>query len=144
VGKDFDSSFIAPSFRGALSMRLVVEGAIIIIVPLIVSFLFGMVSFLASAFDLVMGISVADDVVQVMVIPVSPLVAFLRWSQTTGRVPSQILSVVRILTPHITATLGNRVHYGCCVQHCLEALNMHVDFFIVFRQVGCELIDEHP
>jgi hypothetical protein len=125
-------------------MMLVVEGAIIIIAPLVMSVLFGMVSFLASTFDLVTGIFVADDVMQVTVIPVSPSVTFLRWSQTTGRVPSQILLMVRIQTPHITATLGNRVHHGCCVQHCLEALNMHVDFFIIFRQMGCELIDEHP
>jgi hypothetical protein len=38
MGKGFDSSWITPSIRGALSVRLVVEGAIIIIVTFVVSF----------------------------------------------------------------------------------------------------------
>jgi hypothetical protein len=79
-GKGFDS-FIAPSFRGALSVRLVVEGATEIIVPLITSFLFGAVSFLPPVLNPVTGISIVNDVMQVTV---SPLATFLWWSQTTG------------------------------------------------------------
>jgi hypothetical protein len=117
MGKGFDPSFLTPSFRGALSVRLVIEGAIIIIVHLIVSFLFNTVSFLVATFDPDAGISVPDDVAQVTVIPVLPSAVFLQWSQTTSRVPSQTLSVVKIMTSHIATTLGNRVHHDCCVQH---------------------------
>jgi hypothetical protein len=77
MGKWFHS-FTGPSFRGVLSLRLVIEGTIIIIVPLVTSFLFGAVSFLALIFDPARGISTADDVMQVTVIMVSPLAMFLR------------------------------------------------------------------
>jgi hypothetical protein len=39
MGESFDSSYVAPFFKGALSMWLVIEGTIIVIVPLIMSFL---------------------------------------------------------------------------------------------------------
>jgi hypothetical protein len=83
--KCFDSS-IAPSFKGALSVRLVVEGVIIIMIPLVVLFLFGTVSFLVPVFDPATGISIADHIAQVTVIPASPSTTFLRWRQSTGRV----------------------------------------------------------
>jgi hypothetical protein len=54
------------------------------------------------------------------------------------------LSVVRLMTPYFTVTVEDRVNHGCCVQYRLEALYMCIDFFIVFRQVRCELVDEHP
>jgi hypothetical protein len=144
MGEGFDSSFIAPSFRGALSVSLVVEEAIVIIVPLVAPLLFGVVSFLAPVFNPATSVSIGDGVAQVTVIPVSPSAVFLWWSQTIGRVPFLTLSVVRILTPRVTAAIGNRVHHGCCVQHHLEELNLGVNFFVVFRQVGCELINQHP
>jgi hypothetical protein len=82
MGKGFDS-FIAPSFRGVLSVRLVIERAIVIIVPLVMSFLFGIILFLAPIFDPTVSISITNDVTaQVAVIPVSPSHVFLRWSQT--------------------------------------------------------------
>jgi hypothetical protein len=34
--------------------------------------------------------------------------------------------------------------HGCYVQHHLEALDMHVDFFIIFWKMGGYLIDEYP
>jgi cytochrome c oxidase subunit IV len=37
----------------------------------------------------------------------------------------------------------NQVNHGCCVQHRVKALYMCIAFFIVFRQVGSELVDEH-
>jgi hypothetical protein len=47
MGKGFNSSWVAPSFRGALSVRLVIEGTIIVIVPLIMSFLLNVLMLLA-------------------------------------------------------------------------------------------------
>jgi hypothetical protein len=52
--------------------------------------------------------------------------------------------VVQLVTPYFTVTVENRVNYGCCVQHRQVALYMRIDFFILFRKVGCELVDEHP
>jgi hypothetical protein len=69
---------------------------------------------------------------------------FLRWSETIGHVLVQTLTVVKLVTLYFTVTVKDRVNHRCCVQHRLEALYMHIDFFIVFRQVGCELVDEHP
>jgi hypothetical protein len=139
----FDSSFIAPPFRGTLSVRLVVEGTIIIIVPLVVSFPFDAVSFLEPNFDLSACISIVDDVVQVSIIPVSSVTTFLRWSETAGQVPTWTLTLVRVLTSYFVAPLKNLVHFGSCIQHCLDALNLRVDFFVVLRQVGCGLVDDH-
>jgi hypothetical protein len=59
-------------------LQLVIERAIVIIVPLVTPLLFGAVLFLAPIFNLTVGISVADDVAQVMVIPISPSAVFLR------------------------------------------------------------------
>jgi hypothetical protein len=53
------------------------------------------------------------------------------------------LSVVKLMTSYFAITVEDQVNHGCCVQHRLEVLYMHIDFFIVFRQVGCELVDEH-
>jgi hypothetical protein len=52
--------------------------------------------------------------------------------------------VVKLMTPYFIVTVKDRVNHGCCIQHRLEALYMCIDFFIVFRQVGCELVNEHP
>jgi hypothetical protein len=30
----------------------------------------------------------------------------------------------------------DRIYHGCCVQHCLEALDMTVDFFIIYGKMG--------
>jgi hypothetical protein len=59
-------------------MRLIIEGAKIIMVPIVASLLFSMVSFLAT------GISIVDDVTQVMVNPILPSAMLLRWRQTAG------------------------------------------------------------
>jgi hypothetical protein len=45
MGASLDSSQVLPSFRGALSVRLVIEGTIIIIVPLVVLFLLNVLLF---------------------------------------------------------------------------------------------------
>jgi hypothetical protein len=53
------------------------------------------------------------------------------------------LSVVNILTLCFIVTVENWVNHSCYVQHRLEALYMRIGFFIVLRQVGSELVNEH-
>jgi hypothetical protein len=48
------------------------------------------------------------------------------------------------MTPYFAITIEDWVNHGCCVDHRLEVLYMRIDFFIVFRQVRYELVDEHP
>jgi hypothetical protein len=67
--KGFDSSCIMPSFLGALSVWLVIEGTIIIIVPLVTSFQLDVLSLLAPIVDPATCFSVADDVTQVFCHP---------------------------------------------------------------------------
>jgi uncharacterized metal-binding protein len=66
-----------PSFRGVLSVRLVIEGTIIVIVLLISSFLLNVFTLLAPVFNLVMCISAVNDVMQILVIPILPWATFL-------------------------------------------------------------------
>jgi hypothetical protein len=80
--KGLDSSYIAPSFKRALSVRLVVIGTIIVIAPLLTSLLFKALVLLMPVFDPTMGIFAVDDITQVSIIPVSPSTAFLWWSET--------------------------------------------------------------
>jgi hypothetical protein len=108
VGKGFDSSYITTSFRGALSVRLVIEGTIEIIVPLIVSFLLNALSLLAPVFD-----PSADDVMQVSVILITLLAAPLRWSEAASQVPMWTLLVVKFLTLDSIVAVMNWVHHGC-------------------------------
>jgi hypothetical protein len=51
--------------------------------------------------------------------------------------------VIKILITDYIVTVENRVCNCGCVQHCLEALDVRIDSFIVYRKVGCELVDEH-
>jgi hypothetical protein len=60
-------------------MRFVIEGTIIIVVPLIMSFLLNALTLLVSVVDPAMCISAVDDVTQVSVIPITPLAALLWW-----------------------------------------------------------------
>jgi hypothetical protein len=60
-------------------MRFVIEGTIIIVVPLIMSFLLNALTLLVSVVDPAMCISAVDDVTQVSVIPIMPLAALLWW-----------------------------------------------------------------
>jgi hypothetical protein len=77
MGKSFDSSFIASIFGGTLSVRLVIEGTIIIIVPFVASFLFDVTSLLAPFFNSDVCISAVNNVTQVPIVPISPLTALL-------------------------------------------------------------------
>jgi hypothetical protein len=142
MGKGFDS-WIVSSFRRALSVRLIIIGTIVIIVPLIMSLLLKALTLLALVFDPTACISAADDVVQISVIPISPSVVFLRWSETAGRVPVLNLSVVKLMTPCFAVTVEGWVNHGYRIQHCLEALYVCINFFIVLWQLRSELVEEH-
>jgi hypothetical protein len=48
-------------------------------------------------------------------------------------VPIWALTVVEILSLLFVAALKGWVHHGSYAQHCLEALNLRVDFFVVLR-----------
>jgi hypothetical protein len=67
-----------------LSVRLVVIGTIVVIVPLFTSLLFKALTLLTLVFDQTMCILAAYDVVQVSVIPVLPSAAFLQWSEAAS------------------------------------------------------------
>jgi hypothetical protein len=96
-------------------VRLVVEGTIIVIVPLITSFLLNTLTLLTPVVNPVVCISVVDDVAQISVIPILLSAVFLRWSETAGRVPTQTLSVVQLMTPYFAITIEGRVNHGSCV-----------------------------
>jgi hypothetical protein len=144
MGKGLDSSCITPSFGRVLSVRLVIIGTIIVIVPLFASLLFKALTLLTPVFDPVVCIAVVDNIMEVSVIPVSPSAMFLRWSETTSRVPTRTLSVVKLMTPCFVITVKCWVNHGCYIQHLLEAPHVCINFFIILWQVGSELIDEHP
>jgi hypothetical protein len=130
--ESLDSSLVLPSFRGALFVRLVVLGAIIIIVPLIALFLLCALSFLVLVFDPVACISAADDITQVAIVLTMPSAALLRWSDTAGRIPIGTLPVVKLQTPVSVLTVMDWICHNYYVQHHLEELDMRVDLFIIF------------
>jgi hypothetical protein len=125
-------------------VRLVIIGTIVVIVPLFKSLQFKALTLLTPVFDPVACISTADDVMQISVIPVLPLATFLWWSDIASRVSTWTLLVVKLMTLCFVIMIECRVNHGFYVQHRLEALHMCINFFIVFWQVGSELIDEHP
>jgi hypothetical protein len=131
MGESIDSFWVVPSFRGALLVRFVIVGTIVIIVPLIVLFLFHALSFSMPVFYPAVCISTADDVVQVTVVLTMPSATLLRWSVAIGRVPTGTLSMVKLVTPVSVLVIVDWIDYGCYVQHHLEVLNMCVDFFII-------------
>jgi hypothetical protein len=84
MGKVLDSSCIAPSFRRTMSVRLVTIGTIVVIVPLFTSLLFKALALLTLGFDPFACIFAADDIAQISFIPISPLAAFLWWSESVS------------------------------------------------------------
>jgi hypothetical protein len=119
MGKSFDSSWVVPSFKKALLVRLVVEGSIVVIVCLITSFLLNMLMLLTSAVNLIVCSSAAYDVMQILVILILPLATFLWWSDTASQVSTWTLLVVRLVTPYFTIMVEDWVNHGCCVQYHL-------------------------
>jgi hypothetical protein len=77
---------------------LIIIGTIVIIVPLFTSLLFKVLTLLTLVFDLPTCTIAVDDVAQILVILVMPSAAFLRWSETTSRVPTRTLPVVKLMT----------------------------------------------
>jgi hypothetical protein len=51
--------------------------------------------------------------------------------------------VVIFVTPVFVLLVVHWICYGCYVQHRLEMLDMRVDFFIAFRQMRGDLINEN-
>jgi hypothetical protein len=84
MGKGLDCSCIAPSFGRMLLVRLVVIGTIVVIVPRFTLLLFMPLTLLTPVFDQAMCIFALDGITQVLIVPVSPLAAFLRWSETAS------------------------------------------------------------
>jgi hypothetical protein len=126
----------APPFGRTLSVRLVIIGIIVVIVPFFTMLLFKALVLLAPVFILATCISATDDVAQISVIPVSSSAAFLWWSETAHRVPVRTLPMVRLVTPPFIIMVECRVYHSYRVQHHLEVLHVCVDFFVVFWQVG--------
>jgi hypothetical protein len=125
-----------PPFRRTLSVRLVIIGTIVVIVPFFTPLLFKMLTLLMPVFYSSTCISTVDDIAQISVILISPSVAFLRWSETACRVPVRTLLVVMIMTPCPVNMVEYWVHHGCCAQHRLESRHVSSNFLIVFWQVG--------
>jgi hypothetical protein len=115
-----------------MSMRLVIEGTIIIIVPLIMLFLLNALSLLASVVYLTTCISAVDDIAQLVIVLMTPSAMLLGWSEAACRVPMGTLPVVKLVTLDSVFAVVDWVHHCCCVQHRLEAIDMRVDFFIFF------------
>jgi hypothetical protein len=81
-----------------MSMRLVIEGTIIIIVPLIMLFLLNALSLLASVVYLTTCISAVDDIAQLVIVLMTPSAMLLGWSEAACRVPMGTLPVVKLVT----------------------------------------------
>jgi hypothetical protein len=65
VVQSLDSSCIALSVQRAMLGRLVVVGAIEITIPFVMALVLKLVSLLATILDLVMTISIADDIMKI-------------------------------------------------------------------------------
>jgi hypothetical protein len=102
-----------PSFWGVLSVRLVIEGTIIVIVLVIMLFIVLPLS--VPVLNLTLCMSAADDVAQVTVVSATPLAVLLWWSDVAVRVPMGTLSVVIFVTPISVIPVMSWIHHGCCV-----------------------------
>jgi hypothetical protein len=125
-----------PSFGRTMSVRLVIIGSIVIIVPFFALLLFKMLMLMTLILDPAMCISAAEDVTQISIILVSPSATFLQWSETACRVPMRTLPVVMIMTLCLIFTVECRVHHGCYIEHRLESLDVSSNLLIVLWQVG--------
>jgi hypothetical protein len=134
---------VSPFWR-MLPVMLVIVWATIIIVPLLALLLLGMLPIFAPIFNPAMCISTVDDIMQVSVIPAMPLIVLLWWSDAAGRVRTGTVPVVIFVTPIFVPLVMDCIRYGCCILHRLEAFDMLIDFFIIFGQMRCNLINEHP
>jgi hypothetical protein len=98
VRERLDPPFIAPPpSQRIVTMRLVIVGAIVIIVPILTSFTCNTVSLLALVSNLAVCISLAYYVTQVSFIPIPAMV--FGGCDVDGGDPTQTLAVVDTLTP---------------------------------------------
>jgi hypothetical protein len=119
-----------------LPVRLVVVRTIIIIVPFIALFLLFMLPISALVFDSATSISDVDGITQVMVISIASSATFHPWSDAAGQVPMRTLLVVIIMTPIFVLVVIDWIRYRCCVQHRLEAVDVRIDFLVIFGEMG--------
>jgi hypothetical protein len=103
------------SFWRTLSVRLVILGAIIVIVSFIALLLLVTLPLLALVLNLAACISAADDVTQVTVVFVAPTTVLLRWSDAAGRVPMGTVPVVIFVTLIFVLLAVDRIRYSCCI-----------------------------
>jgi hypothetical protein len=112
-------------------VRLVIIGTILVIVLIYTLLLFNALMLLMPVFDPVSCIIATDEIVKILVIPVSSSAAFLRWSETDCQVPVRTPPVVKLVAPCFGITVEFRVNHGCCVQHRLEVLHVCINLFVV-------------
>jgi hypothetical protein len=98
-----------------LSMRLVIIGTVVVIVPFFMLLLFKALALLTPVFNSVARIPTADDVMQISVIQVLSSAAFLQWSETACRVPVRTLPVVMLVTPCFIIMVEYQVNHGCYI-----------------------------
>jgi hypothetical protein len=91
-----------------LSMRLVIVGAIIVIVPLLSLLLLVTLPISASVFNPIACISATNDITQVAVVSPMPSTVLLRWGDAAGRVPTGTTLV-------FIMSVMDWIRYGCCV-----------------------------
>jgi hypothetical protein len=48
------------------------------------------------------------------------------------------------MTPIFVLLVIDRIRYCCCVQHHPKSLDMRLDLFVIFGEMGSDLIDQHP
>jgi hypothetical protein len=91
-------------------VRLIVIGTIIEILPFFTLLLFKTLMIMAPVFYSTTCISIADDVAQMSVIPISSSAAFLRLSEIASRVPVGTLPVVMLITSSFIFTVECQVN----------------------------------
>jgi hypothetical protein len=123
------------SFWRTLPVRLVIVRVVIVIVPFIALFLLVALPLSVPVLNPVACISTADDIMQVAVVSATPSTTLLWWSDAASRVPTGTMPVVIFMTPVFILLVVEWIRYGCCVQHRLEELYMHVYFIIIFGKM---------
>jgi hypothetical protein len=105
---------VSPFWR-ILPVRLVVVGAIIVIVPLIALLLLITLMISVAVFNPAVCISIADDVAEVTIVPTIPSTTLLRWSDVAGQVSMGTMSVIILVTPVFVLLVMDWISYGYCV-----------------------------
>jgi hypothetical protein len=80
--------------------------------------------------------SAMDDVTQVTVVSIASSAVLLWWSDDASHVPMRTLLIVMIMTLVSILLVIDRIRYCCPIQHRMESLNVCVDLFIIFGEMG--------